>query len=97
LIASAPDPHRIQGSATAAAAATPEDRGGGEPPSLIDPPEGCRFHPRCPTAMPRCATASPPRLPVDDRTAHWAACWLYDPDNTQTPGSAAGVVRAVES
>ena len=95
LIASAPDPDRIQGSATAAAAATPEDRGGGEPPSLIAPPTGCRFHPRCPSAMPRCSTALPPRLAVAGEPGHWAACWLYDPDNTQAPGSAAGAVRTV--
>ncbi|MEV4757204.1 ABC transporter ATP-binding protein [Micromonospora sp. NPDC049559] len=97
LISSAPDPDRIQGSATAAAAATPEDLGAGEPPSLIEPPTGCRFHPRCPSAMPRCSTALPPRLEIDDGPGHWAACWLYDPDNNETPGSAAGVVRTVAS
>jgi peptide/nickel transport system ATP-binding protein len=97
LIASAPDPDRIQGSAPAAASATPEDRGGGEPPSLIDPPAGCRFHPRCPNAMPRCSTALPPRLAVEDQPGHWAACWLYDPGNNEEPGSAAGKARTVMS
>jgi peptide/nickel transport system ATP-binding protein len=95
LIASAPDPDRIV--ASDRAVATPEDRGSGEPPSLIDPPAGCRFHPRCPSAMPRCSTAVPPRLEVDDHPGHWAACWLYDPDNNETPGSAVGVVRTVSS
>ncbi|MFK3984755.1 ABC transporter ATP-binding protein [Micromonospora sp. NPDC050397] len=95
LIASAPDPDRIQGSPTEAAEATPDDRGGGEPPSLIDPPAGCRFHPRCPSAMPRCATALPPRLAVLGEPGHWASCWLYDPENTETPGSAAREVRTV--
>ncbi|MGK3201005.1 ABC transporter ATP-binding protein [Amycolatopsis sp. MEPSY49] len=51
---------------------------GGEPPSLIDPPSGCRFHPRCPVAMERCKTDLPPRFEVDDAPGHWAACWLYD-------------------
>lgn len=64
------------------AAADPEREGpaelttsGGAPPSLIDPPTGCRFHPRCPHAMPICALANPPTLDVgpDQR----AACWLH--------------------
>jgi peptide/nickel transport system ATP-binding protein len=83
LIASAPSSDHVRvgaGSADVAAVAgeQPPDRGLGEPPSLIDPPSGCRFHPRCPHAMPRCSTALPPRLPVDDAPGHWAACWLYD-------------------
>ncbi|KDN16160.1 ABC transporter ATP-binding protein [Amycolatopsis rifamycinica] len=51
---------------------------GGEPPSLIEPPAGCRFHPRCPVAMERCTTELPPRFDVGDAPGHWAACWLYD-------------------
>jgi peptide/nickel transport system ATP-binding protein len=75
LIDSAPDPDRIQGPPGGRV----DDRGGGEAPSLIDPPTGCRFHPRCPHAMPRCGTDSPVRLEIGDRPGHWAACWLYDP------------------
>ncbi|WP_370881759.1 ABC transporter ATP-binding protein [Catenuloplanes nepalensis] len=85
LIASAPDPDTIQGSAHEAVAHTPEDRAGGEPPSLIAPPSGCRFHPRCPAAMARCTTELPPRLPVGDADGHWAACWLYDPATVAAP------------
>jgi peptide/nickel transport system ATP-binding protein len=75
LIASAPDPDRITGTA-----ADVKDAGTGEPPSLIAPPSGCRFHPRCPHAMARCTTEAPPRLPVESNGdgPHWAACWLYD-------------------
>jgi peptide/nickel transport system ATP-binding protein len=47
---------------------------GGAPPNLADPPPGCRFHPRCPLAMPRCQTEVPPMLALSDR--HRAACHL---------------------
>ena len=46
----------------------------GEPPSPLDPPRGCRFHPRCAIARPRCAIEEP-RLegaPGD----HRAACFF---------------------
>ena len=74
LIDSAPDPDRLTGDLDP----LDEDRGNGEPPSLIRPPSGCRFHPRCPAAMPRCSTDLPVRLEIGDRPGHWAACWLYD-------------------
>lgn len=79
LIESAPDPDRLDRVGDLKDA--PEDGAGGEPPSLIAPPTGCRFHPRCVHAMPKCSTDLPPRfeLPVvDSGTAHWAACWLYE-------------------
>ncbi|WP_326768039.1 ABC transporter ATP-binding protein [Streptomyces sp. NBC_01591] len=69
LIASAPDPDRV------VAEAEQEETGSGEPPSLIAPPAGCRFHPRCPKAMERCRTEAPPRFDLAD--GQWAACWLY--------------------
>jgi peptide/nickel transport system ATP-binding protein len=86
LIESAPDPDRIEGMLRDTG-----DRGNGEPPSLINPPAGCRFHPRCPMAMPRCTTDLPVALDVGDRPGHWAACWLYDEATVaaQPPGSAA--------
>jgi len=79
LIESAPDPDRITGDAGSAAAA---DEAAGEPPSLIAPPSGCRFHPRCPHVLPRCSTDLPPRFEIGDGDGHWAACWLYDLDAT---------------
>jgi oligopeptide/dipeptide ABC transporter ATP-binding protein len=48
----------------------------GQPPSLIDPPEGCRFAARCPQRMSRCDDY-PPQYEVS--TGHKAACWLAEP------------------
>ncbi|HTK07043.1 MAG TPA: ABC transporter ATP-binding protein [Ktedonobacteraceae bacterium] len=47
----------------------------GEIPSLIAPPTGCRFHPRCPHAMPICKERFPPR--TDLGHGHWTNCFLY--------------------
>jgi oligopeptide/dipeptide ABC transporter ATP-binding protein len=44
----------------------------GTPPSLVDPPEGCRFAPRCPFATARCLAEAPPLVPVGPD--HVAAC-----------------------
>jgi oligopeptide/dipeptide ABC transporter ATP-binding protein len=46
----------------------------GEPPSPIHPPSGCRFHPRCPLAQPRCS--SEPPLLKDSGPLRQAACHL---------------------
>ncbi|MGV8856494.1 MAG: ABC transporter ATP-binding protein [Devosia sp.] len=45
----------------------------GRPPSLAEPPSGCRFHPRCPLAVDKCRTDVPPLETVapDHRTACW--------------------------
>ena len=51
----------------------------GEPPSLVNPPSACRFHPRCPHFMPGlCDVKEPPNFEVGPR--HLVACWLYDKD-----------------
>jgi peptide/nickel transport system ATP-binding protein len=72
LLQAAPDPDRMlaggQGGETHLIAR-------GEPPSLISPPSGCRFHPRCPFAMPICRQAFPPR--TDLGSGHWTHCFLY--------------------
>jgi len=44
----------------------------GEIPNPIDPPSGCRFHPRCPLAEDICSKEEPPLIEVRDE--HWAAC-----------------------
>ena len=48
----------------------------GAPPSLLDPPSGCRFHPRCPYAVERCRSWIPELLAVGPQ--HSAACWRQD-------------------
>jgi len=47
----------------------------GEVPSPLNPPAGCRFHPRCPHAMPVCGQQEPVLAQVTDRLV---ACHLYD-------------------
>ena len=46
----------------------------GRPPDLVDPPPGCRFHPRCDRAGERCRTEQPPLIPDDDFD-HVYRCW----------------------
>lgn len=48
----------------------------GEPPSLVHPPPGCRFHPRCPVAeRGLCDTQEPPDF--EPEKGHFTQCWLY--------------------
>lgn len=47
----------------------------GSVPNLIHPPEGCRFHPRCPYAMPVCKEKRPPT--TVEGPDHTVACFLY--------------------
>jgi peptide/nickel transport system ATP-binding protein len=48
----------------------------GSPPSLIDPPSGCHFHPRCAYAQPDHARIDPELLPLSTDPAHKVACLL---------------------
>ncbi len=48
----------------------------GEPPSLVHPPAGCRFHPRCPKMIDgRCTKEEPPEFEPEPH--HLTKCWLY--------------------
>jgi peptide/nickel transport system ATP-binding protein len=47
----------------------------GSVPNLISPPSGCRFHPRCPHAMPICKETRPPMTVEGD--GHTVACFLF--------------------
>lgn len=94
LLSAAPDPNRAEPVAL---------RGRGAPPSLVNPPSGCRFHPRCPFAMEICRTELPPALPVGSEQV--AACWLHSTEHAgdapliaatiTTAPSAAGTSGAV--
>ena len=66
LLAAAPDPDRVH---------PPALPGRGAPPSLLAPPSGCRFHPRCPYVMEICKRQVPPQVAVS--LDHSAACWLH--------------------
>ncbi len=48
----------------------------GDVPSPVNPPKGCRFHPRCPIAIDHCKVAEPPFREVSAN--HWAACWRVE-------------------
>jgi peptide/nickel transport system ATP-binding protein/oligopeptide transport system ATP-binding protein len=48
----------------------------GDVPSPLNPPSGCRFHPRCPVVFDRCAIEEPIYQEVNPD--HWAACWRVE-------------------
>jgi peptide/nickel transport system ATP-binding protein len=77
LLSAAPDPDRAQ---------RPDLRGSGSVPSLLAPPSGCRFHPRCPHAMTICAESAPPATEVTP--GHLSACWLHAPEHENREGDA---------
>jgi oligopeptide/dipeptide ABC transporter ATP-binding protein len=60
----------------------------GQPPSLINLPSGCKFHPRCAYVMDRCLTEEPELAAVGDDGGHRSACWL--------PAASAGLTGEAE-
>jgi peptide/nickel transport system ATP-binding protein len=60
----------------------------GTPPSLINLPSGCKFHPRCGYVLDRCLKEEPVLRPVGDTGLHSSACWL--------PTAAAGLSAEAE-
>lgn len=63
----------------------------GAPPDLIDPPSGCRFHPRCEHAMNVCAEQFP--RPVSPGHQAVVECWLHGPEEQIPRGGAAPLRR----
>jgi peptide/nickel transport system ATP-binding protein len=76
LLSAAPDPDRLGPDGEKA----PPLPARGEIPSLISPPSGCRFHPRCPHAMEICRQRFPGR--TDLGGGHWTHCFLYGEGDT---------------
>jgi peptide/nickel transport system ATP-binding protein len=58
----------------------------GQPPSLLNPPRGCRFHPRCPYVMDICKTTEPPLVPISDDPQHLQACHLDEETKDREAG-----------
>jgi len=77
LLSAAADPERRRESSLAKLPAR------GEIPSLIKPPSGCRFHTRCPQAMPVCSEAFPARSELGNE--HWTNCYLYSEQSSPQP------------
>jgi peptide/nickel transport system ATP-binding protein len=63
----------------------------GAPPDCVEPPPGCRFHPRCPDAMRVCRDRDPEevRTPAGSRVA----CWLHGPQELVPDGGTEPLVR----
>jgi peptide/nickel transport system ATP-binding protein len=53
---------------------------GGDPPSPINPPHGCRFHPRCASAKTECRNELPTLKEI--LPGHWVACHFVQPDQS---------------
>jgi peptide/nickel transport system ATP-binding protein len=56
----------------------------GAPPDLVNPPQACHFHPRCPHAMQVCAAKDP--IEVRAETGQRVLCWLHGPEEEIPPG-----------
>ncbi len=62
----------------------------GAPPDLVDPPSGCRFHPRCPHAMEVCRRQFPVPVIAEEQTVE---CWLHGPEEQIPAGGREPLIR----
>ena len=69
----------------------------GQPPSLLRPPKGCRFHPRCPYAMSICRETEPLLLPAPDEPAHLQACHLDEATKEREAARVVGGLTGVSA
>ena len=60
----------------------------GRPPSLVNPPSGCRFRDRCPFAFAKC-TQTPPFAEI--KPGHMVACWKVSEEHAETAGAGQGL------
>lgn len=66
----------------------------GDPPNPINPPSGCRFHPRCPRAEAVCAQASPSRKALaQPGVSIGVACLIHEPGSGHSAADAPGSAR----
>lgn len=82
LISAAPEPGRLSTDKNSLTSLPAR----GEIPSLINPPTGCRFHPRCPHAMPVCKERFPERTELGG--GHWTHCFLFGDGGINTERAA---------
>jgi oligopeptide/dipeptide ABC transporter ATP-binding protein len=57
----------------------------GQPPSLLNPPAGCRFNPRCSYTMDRCRVEMPELRPSPQSSSHSDACFLDEATKAREP------------
>lgn len=67
----------------------------GEVPSPVNPPSGCRFHPRCPLAQEICKREVP--VFEEKRVDHWVACHLVERMGAPTPVERAAIGQAMQT
>src|SRR5712691_1573949 len=79
LISAAPSPDNLSNQSDKG---VPDLTARGEIPSLIHPPSGCRFHPRCPQAMPVCSQRFPARTELGG--SRWTNCFLFGDGETSS-------------
>lgn len=56
----------------------------GTVPDLVEPPSGCRFHPRCPVVMEKCNREQPPFIQA--KPGHYVSCHLYESSHVSQQG-----------